>query len=303
VRHLLPVPPRAVVPDALRRKAFRGSTVVRSGLLTANQLRGPAWRRLFPDVYAHVELPVTHELRALVAARLVVPGSVVTGRSAAGFWGVELAGAADDVELTVPPGRHPVRTAGVRVRRSLLDPALVTRRGATPVTTAEATAVRLAGILPGDEGVVAVDRLVATGIVDLQAIRLLAAATTGPGSARARTACALADGLAESPPETRLRLLIGRSSLPTPVAQFRVVHEGRIVARPDFAWPDRKVALEYDGLWHAQNGQFAKDRDRLNRLREAGWQVVFVTAADMNRPEEVLRRIASALSVAVVVRG
>ena len=88
VRHLLPVPPRPAVPDALRRKAFRGSEVIRSGLLTANQLRGPAWRRLFPDVYAHVGLPVTHELRALVAARLVVPGSVVTGRSAAGFWGV-----------------------------------------------------------------------------------------------------------------------------------------------------------------------------------------------------------------------
>ncbi len=303
MRHLLPVPPRPVVPDELRLKAFRGTTVVRSGLLTANQLRGPAWRRLFPDVYAHVELPVTHALRALVAACLVVPGSVVTGCSAAGFWGVELAGAADDVELTVPPARHAVRTAGVRVRRALLDPAHVTRRGGTPVTTAEATAVRLAGRLHGDEGVVAVDRMVATGNVGLHDIRLLAAATTGPGSARARAACALADGLAESPPETRLRLLIGRSSLPTPVAQFRVVHEGRFVARPDFAWPDRKVALEYDGLWHAEDGQFAKDRDRLNRLREAGWQVVFVTAADMRRPGEVLRRIAVALGVAVTVRG
>jgi hypothetical protein len=254
------------------------------------------------DVYAHIELPVTHEVRALVAARLVVPGSVVTGRSAAGFWGVELADASDDVELTIPPDRHAVRTAGVRVRRARLDPGHVTRRDDTPVTTAAATAVRLAALSLGDEGVVAVDRFVATGHVNLDDIRVLAATTTGPGSARARAACALADGLAESPPETRLRLLIGRSSLPTPVAQFRVVHEGRVVARTDFAWPDRKVALEYDGLWHAEKGQFAKDRERLNRLREAGRPVVFVTAADLVRPDRLLARIAAALGVDATVR-
>jgi hypothetical protein len=178
----------------------------------------------------------------------------------------------------------------------------VTRREGAPVTDAEATAVRLAGLLPGDEGVVAVDRLVATRNAGLDDIRLLAAATTGPGSARARAACALADGLAGSPQETRLRLLIGRSSLPAPVAQFWVVHQNRRVARVDFAWPDVKVAVEYDGLWHAEDGQFEKDRARLNRLREAGWQVVFVTAADLRRPAELLRRIATALGCSVVVR-
>jgi very-short-patch-repair endonuclease len=109
-------------------------------------------------------------------------------------------------------------------------------------------------------------------------------------------ACALADGLAGSPQETRLRLLICRSGLPTPVAQHRVLVHGREIARVDFAWPDRKVAVEYDGLWHAEPGQFAKDRGRLNRLREAGWTVVFVTAADMHRPTELIARIAAALA-------
>jgi very-short-patch-repair endonuclease len=74
------------------------------------------------------------------------------------------------------------------------------------------------------------------------------------------------------------------------------VHEGRRVARVDFAWPERKVAVEYDGLWHAEPGQFAKDRRRLNRLREAGWTVVFVTAADMHRRAELVARIAAALA-------
>ena len=291
-----------MVPDALRGKAFRGSDVLSAGLLTPNQLRGPAWRRLFPDVYAHVGLPVTHALRARTAARWVVPGATVTGRCAAVFYGLELATADDVVELTVPAGRHPVRVAGLSVRRSLLPPEHVRRRLGTPVTSPAATAIRLAALLEPDEAVVAMDQLVAARCVDLTAIRELAASSRGPGSRRARTAAALADGLAESPPETRLRLLIARSDLPPAVAQFRVVHENRFVARVDFAWPDRKVALEYDGLWHAEEGQFARDRDRLNRLREAGWQVVFVTASDLRRPRRLLGRIAAALGVDPLVR-
>jgi very-short-patch-repair endonuclease len=108
--------------------------------------------------------------------------------------------------------------------------------------------------------------------------------------------CALADGLAASPQETRLRLLIGASGLPAPVAQFRVVDARGFVARVDFAWPDRKVAVEYDGLWHAEDKQFAKDRRRLNKLRTAGWTVVFVTAADLLRPEELIAQIEAALA-------
>jgi very-short-patch-repair endonuclease len=110
---------------------------------------------------------------------------------------------------------------------------------------------------------------------------------------------ALADGLAASPQETRLRLLVGSSSLPQPVAQFVVRLDGRFVARVDLAWPDRRVALEYDGLWHAEPGQFAKDRQRLNLLQAAGWRVVFVTAADLRNPARLIARIADALGLPV----
>jgi hypothetical protein len=86
-----------------------------------------------------------------------------------------------------------------------------------------------------------------------------------PGrAAGARRACALADGRAESPQETRLRLLVGRSELPEPIAQFRVLDRGRFVARVDIAWPEHRVALEYDGLWPGDPRQFAADRARHN---------------------------------------
>ena len=148
------------------------------------------------------------------------------------------------------------------------------------------------------------DRLVAARLVDLDSVRERVTAMRGAGSAQARQVATLADGLAESPQETRLRLLLHRSGLPAPVAQHVVRDDaGRFVARVDFAWPGLRVALEYDGLWHAEDGQFAKDRERLNRLREAGWVVVFVTAADLHRPERLLRRIAEALAGAPVVHS
>jgi hypothetical protein len=164
------------------------------------------------------------------------------------------------------------------------------------VTTAEATTVRLAGLLPEDEAVVAVDQMLATRAARLEDVRALAATVRGRGGARARRACALADGLAGSPQETRLRLLMRHGGLPFPIAQYRVLDpDGVFVARVDFAWPELRIALEYDGEWHAEPGQFGKDRRRLNRLREAGWTVVFVTAADLRDRDRLLARIAAAL--------
>lgn len=53
---------------------------------------------------------------------------------------------------------------------------------------------------------------------------------------------------------------------------------GRL-ACADLAFPEQQVAVEYDGAW--RNGQLwalNHDRDRLNRVQAAGWEVVFVTA-------------------------
>jgi hypothetical protein len=44
----------------------------------------------------------------------------------------------------------------------------------------------------------------------------------------------------------------------------------------------------------------ADDRRRLNQLTAAGWTVVFVTAADLHRPVELIARIAGAIARASV---
>ena len=38
-----------------------------------------------------------------------------------------------------------------------------------------------------------------------------------------------------------------RAGLPTPSAQYRVFDGDGFVARVDFAWPELRLALEYDG--------------------------------------------------------
>lgn len=289
-----PVPATRALPDPLRDRVFSGTDVVRRGLLTPAQLRGPACRRLYRDVYVDARVPDGHRLRARAAARLLLPTAVVSGLSAAVLWGVDLADERDDVELVLPPGSNPRRIPGVRVRRMPLDPADVRVLDRVRVVSPLAAAVRAAGLLEPDDAVVAIDRMVAAGVVDLAALRARVA-EPGVGSDRVRRACTRADGLAESPQETRLRLLMVDGGLPAPVAQYVVRHEGREVARVDFAWPELRIAVEYDGARHAEPGQFAKDRRRINRLQAAGWTVVFVTAADLHRPAQPLATLREAL--------
>ncbi len=289
------MPPSPRHPAALHDRLFRGSTVVADRQLTSNELRSTAWQRLFHDVYVCSCVPVTHSTRARAAARVLLPGSVVTGRSAAVLWGVEAAGVHDDVELTVPPLWNVSAVRGVRVRRRLLAPGSVAVQGGIRVTTPAATALDLGRTLPTDEAVILLDRLIVGSRLDLAGLRASADAASGPGCRRARTALRLADGLAGSQQETRLRLLLHRSALPRPVAQY-VVRTSEGSARVDFAWPDARLAVEYEGRWHGERQNVARDRRRLNRLSAAGWTVLFVTAEDLADPVRLVARIAAALA-------
>lgn len=289
----MPRPPAR--PPDLRGAIFRGSVAIRAGLLTRAQLRSSAWRRMLPDVYACATVELTHESRVR-AVQLLLPRSVACGRSAAVMWDVELAGADDDVECLLPTDAHHGAVRGVRVQRNALPPDQVFGRRGVRVTTPMRTALDLATIRPLDDAVVALDQFLAPGLVLPSEVRAAAADLTGRHCRHVRTVVALADGLAGSPQETRLRLLLHRSPLPTPVAQYSVRAHGQFLARVDFAWPEHRLAVEYEGAWHGERQQVTRDRQRLNRLTAAGWRVVFVTAADLRDPGRLLARIAAALS-------
>ncbi|HET7466983.1 MAG TPA: DUF559 domain-containing protein, partial [Candidatus Dormibacteraeota bacterium] len=95
-----------------------------------------------------------------------------------------------------------------------------------------------------------------------------------------RRALELADHRAESPMETRLRLLFIVAGLPRPSLQVSL-YDGRglFLARPDLYYPIHRLAIEYDGATHRHN--LAADNRRQNRLLEAGYRLLRFTAADV----------------------
>ena len=93
--------------------------------------------------------------------------------------------------------------------------------------------------------------------------------------------------------ETRTRLLLVLAGLPLPLVQFDVYDAaGRFVARVDLAYPQIKLAIEYDGDHHRERSTFRRDVARLNALRLCGWTVLRFTADDVLRhPAKVVAQV------------
>jgi len=56
--------------------------------------------------------------------------------------------------------------------------------------------------------------------------------------------------------------------------------------RIDFAWPERKIALEVDGgIWtgggHTRGSGVIRDQDKMNRATILGWRIIHCTPADV----------------------
>lgn len=116
------------------------------------------------------------------------------------------------------------------------------------------------------------------------------------GVSRLRTALDLTDSGAESPQESRLRLIIVGGGLPPPETQIEF-RDLRI--RVDMGWREWKVAVEYDGVQHWTDAkQRAWDIERIELLETAGWTVVRVSAAMLARPSILVERIRGKLRAA-----
>ncbi|MCU1684115.1 MAG: hypothetical protein JWQ81_4854 [Amycolatopsis sp.] len=109
----------------------------------------------------------------------------------------------------------------------------------------------------------------------------------------------LATGLAESPPESWTLLDLIDAGLPVPVLQFPVCDlAGNEIYRLDFAWPEIRVAVEYDG-YEAHEHRISRDAARDEDLRRRGWMVIRADAADLKNPS----RLITAVEAAFRVRG
>ncbi|MGY1665995.1 endonuclease domain-containing protein [Geodermatophilus sp. SYSU D00696] len=275
---------------------FVGSAAIGEGLLTRGQLRRRSYRRLTQGVYADPGLPVDHRLRCQGVALVMPPGVAVGGHSAAAWYGAAFAAADDPVTLVCP---EEIRWRGPReatVHHTVLSPADVVVVDDVPLTVPLRTAWDVMTLEPLTTAVAAVDAMVRAGHVPLAGLAAMAERGAGRwGVSRVRRAVLLVDPRAESPRESRLRVCLVLAGL-EPVPQFEVVDDGRFVARVDLAFPDVRLAIEYEGAHHFEADQVTRDAERLDRLRAAGWRVIRVTAADLRDLEALVARIRAALA-------
>jgi very-short-patch-repair endonuclease len=274
---------------------FRGSAAVAAGLLTSGVLRGPRYRRVFPDVYAPAVLDPDLALRARAAGVLVAGRGVVAGYAAAELLGASCGPSDAPVDVLMP---HDYRCPGLRVHRDRIRPDETGWLGATPVTAEVRAAFDLARWAPDlTERVVAVDTLAYCCDVSPDAVRGLRNRHLGTrGGGDISEVLALVDPRAESPMESRMRMALYLGGLPVPTVQHPVIARGSRYYL-DLAYPEARLAIEYDGADHRTQRRARRDLLREAVLTALGWKILrFDADVVLYRPDRIVAEVATELA-------
>lgn len=267
---------------------------MRSGQVTDHQLR-TRYRAVFRNVYLANELPLTALQRARAAWLFAGPDVVLAGRSAAAIHGTKWLDDNAPAEI-IRADRH-TSPGLIAHSYAIADDDVCLRQGMR-VTTAARTAFDVGRRLPPRDAVPLLDALMNATRLKPDDIRAIADANPGVrGVRRLRAALALADGGAESPRESLLRMLLVGAGLPTPETQIEFFDDyGDVVIRIDMGWREWRVAVEYDGVQHWTDGrQRSWDIDRIAILDSMGWAVIRVSADMLRRPDVIIARVTAKL--------
>ena len=241
-------------------------------------------RRILRNVYVRADVPDTLETRAAAALLVISPYAVICDRTAAWLHGIDTF---DYRELEIlPPIETYVMRGHNRTRRSQcaggvrdLSPHDYLLVDGVRVTTPLRTALDLACKLSARDALAALDGFMRHhGITQYEMRRELVRYYRRRGVVQARYLVPLADPRADSPGESWTRMeMLGRG-LPKPELQWCVdVGGGRFYVL-DIAYPQHKVAVEYDGReFHSSEERRARDSRRRTWLASQGWTVVVVT--------------------------
>lgn len=277
----------------------------------------PASARICPR--RGIRVPVGTEQSLLARARpytqLGTPDTV-SFYSAATIHAFKLPGTVAAARSRRPPGLLDLTRAGTAAprrkgvigHRSLLEPADIVMIQGVPVTSIPRTLLDLAGTrtLTLEDLVVIADDLVCEHLryqhpraarLTLAELRLYVRQQhRAAGLPLLRKALGLACVGADSPPETRLRLLFGRSGLPAFKPDFVLLDQQGTPLWVDLACPEFRLAVEYDGGHHLTPGQQQADALRIERILDAGWRPLVINKLDVRNGEDwVLARVRQAL--------
>lgn len=220
-------------------------------------------------------------------------------RSAAAHWGWLMKWQPRRPELAVPRGRRvpPGLQSTYAVSWRALPAADVVDGW---VTSRVRTVLDCAALLPFDEALCIADSALAEGVISRGQLESVAAGWVPRGRARVTRVVAQADGRSANPFESTLRAI----TLDIPELgvepQFRVLVDGRFLARVDLADLRLGIVLEADSFeFHGEPQLLERDCQRYDELVVAGWLVLrFSWNQVMKRPEWVR----SVLTRAVALR-
>lgn len=193
-------------------------------------------------------------------------------------------------------------TVPATTRRRRLPPGTVVHRSrrweATvvdgfPVTTLPRTLAEVAGTSPLADAVVVLD----AGLQRATRAEVLAEVPArGVHRQRALRALALTDRRAESPLESRLRVLLVLAGLPPDDVQHVIRDQGQFVARVDL-WYDGLV-VEADGFaFHSAREDYRRDRRRHQAFARLGLRCLPFAWEDVHhRPDAVVSDVRRALA-------
>lgn len=152
----------------------------------------------------------------------------------------------------------------------------------------------------------ALDAALHRDLTSKDALRARLSATSGKGVAKAAAALDFSDGRAESPGETRLRVLLFRHGFSTPIPQFEIRDgDGPLIYVADLYLPEENLVLEFDGkgkfaagqMPNPQWSQFDHQRSRDQGLTARGYRVMHITSRDFRDEKllvaQILQRIRS----------
>lgn len=276
------------------RMPFLGTEALAAGRVNRYQLR-----TRYDAVYRNVYLPRGQELtpadKAVAAWLWSGRRATVVGLSAAALHGSLWIDAKSPAELNQPSRTRP---PGILIHSDgLADDEVGAVRGIS-VTTAARTAFDLGRREGLTTAVIRVDALLQACDLKLIDVHALIERHRGVrGLVQLRRVLGLADNGAESPQETRTRLLLTAAGIRPSHTQIEVFDHRCLVGRIDMGWLEWKVGVQYDGIQHWNDPkQRTRDIDQDVEYRDLGWRMVRIGADPLRyRQPTVIARVRKAL--------
>jgi predicted transcriptional regulator of viral defense system len=254
------------------------------------RLESGRWTEIYDGVYSITGVPDRWTSGLLAAVWAGGGRALASHRSAAALW--ELPGSRHDIfEITCPRWRR-TQEAGLVVHESkALTPTDAAVVDGIPVTSVERTIFDLCGVYRSTAIDIAIDSAIRrelTNVEQLESTLARLARRGRSGTQRLRRVLAERSPVTALTANERERLLfdmLRRHDFPPPVPQYEIRDEtGNLIARPDFAYPDLKIAIEYDSV-QEHTGKMALFRDsaRRNSVVALGWAPIAATLVDLRQ--------------------